>query len=1041
MILADVSIRKPVFATMLVAVLVVFGAFSYPKIGLDTLPDVAVPVATVTTIYPGADPESVENEVTEKIEEAVSNVSGIKKINSISVENVSQVIIEFNLEVDSAQAVQDVRDQISRIVPLLPRDVQSPAVAKLDFGAAPILTLAISGRGTVAEVTQFARKKVKEKLQSVPGVGSVDIIGGREREIRVWIDPGRLEASGLAITDVVGALAANNLNFPGGRMTSKGEERSIKIHGRFHSVEEIENLKIFEMAGRAVRVQDIANVEDGLEERRSAALFNGVPAVTMLVKKQSGTNSVEVADRVAEELEGLRATFPDGWKADVVVDGTTFTRASFAHVQFDLIFGAFLAVLVVFIFLRNVRSTLIAAAAIPTSVIGTFVFIRAMGFTFNMLTLVALSLSIGILIDDAIVVLENIYRHVELGKERGHAAQFGTAEIGLAVLATTLSIVAVFVPVAFMEGMIGQFFYEFGLTVAVAVLISLFVSFTLTPMLCSQFLSHGGDNAFYRLIERGLTRIDVAYRGLIAVALRRRLATVMVAVAALVVSVILARSLEQEMMTPSDMAEFNVAVRAPVGTALDKTEALAAKVAERIRQHKDVVVATVTSVGSDPQQKQHLGKIFVKMVSKADRSMGQFGLMDVLRGELKDVEGAEIAVEDIGLMGGIAASSGVRMAPLQFLLRGPDLEKLDSYAKLMMKELAQVPGIVDLESSYDAGKPELSVRVDPEQAASLGLVTAAIGQTINAFVGGVEASKLHDGGEDFPIRVRLDEQARQRGDQIARLKVRSTSGQAIALGNVATISEGVGPSQINRADRMRQITVYGGLEKDLPLGAALTKVNAVAARILPPDIQLSYIGAAEQMGKSFANMFMALLLAVVLIYMILASQFESFVHPFTIMMALPLSLPGAIGALLISGQALSLFAMIGIIMLMGLVTKNAILLIDYTNILRRRDGMERNAALLKAGPTRLRPILMTTAAMVFGMLPVAISNGYGAEMRAPMAVAVIGGLIVSTVLTLVVVPVIYTLIDEVAAKLTGSGAQTEKPEPQDANVAKAEALA
>lgn len=1019
MLLSDVSINKPVFATMMISGLVVFGAFSYPEIGLDTLPDIAAPLATVTTIYPGADPESVETEVTEKIEEAISNISGVKRLKSISVENVSQIIVEFELEIDPAQAVQDVRDQVSRMVSSLPKDVESPAIAKLDLGAAPVLTLAVSGQGTPAEITRFARKQIKEKIQTVPGVGSVEIIGGQEREIKVWIDPGKLQASGLAITDVVGALAASNLDFPGGRLTSSTAERSVKIRGRFESIEEINNLKIVEMAGRAVRISDIARVEDGLEERRSAALFNGISAVTMQIKKQSGTNSVAVADRAMEKLEKLQAGFPEGFSANIVVDGTQFTRSSFHHVQFDLVFGAILAVLVVFLFLRNVRSTLIAAAAIPTSVIGTFIFIRAMGFTFNMLTLVALSLSIGILIDDAIVVLENIFRHVELGKPRREASKFATGEIGLAVLATTLSIVAVFVPVAFMKGMIGKFFYEFGLTVAVAVLISLFVSFTLTPMLCSQFLVHGGDNAFYQFLEKGLTRIDSAYRRLIATALRRRTLTVAIAGIALLASLVLAAFLEKEMMTPSDMAEFNVLVRAPVGTALDRTEILASEVAKRIRKHGDVVLSTVTSVGSDPQQKQHLGKIFVKMVPKADRDIGQFEFMDALRHEFVDIDSADVAVEDIGLMGNIAASAGVRMAPLQFLLRGPNLQQLDEYARRMMEALDQFPGIVDLESSYDAGKPELSVRVDRDRAASLGVMTASIGQTINALVGGVEASKLRHAGDDYPIRVRLDAKERQRADQIARLKVRSASGQAIALGNVASIVEAVGPSQIDRTDRMRQITIFGGLEEDLPLGAALKKVRALGSEMLPKDVELGFVGAAEEMEKSFASMFVALFLAVVLIYMILASQFENFVHPLTIMMALPLSLPGAIGALLLAGQALSLFAMIGVIMLMGLVTKNAILLIDYTNILRRRDNMDREAALLKAGPTRLRPILMTTAAMVFGMLPVAISSGYGAEMRAPMATAVIGGLIVSTVLTLVVVPVIYTLLDDVVIKITG----------------------
>ncbi len=1012
MFLSEVSIKRPIFATMVIAAIVVFGVASYPSIGLDMLPDIDVPVATIFTIYPGADPETVEKEVSKKLEDAVSTVSGVKTLRSISVENVSQLVVEFEMEVEVDQAVQDVRDQVNRAIPSLPSDAETPMVSKFDLGAIPILTLAVSGPGTVDQVTRFARERVKEPLQTLAGVGAVDVIGGQEREIKVWIDPGKLRVHNLTVTDVIGALAANNLDFPGGRFTAGTTEFSVKVHGRFEQIGEIEKMKIMEANGQSVRIADVARVEDGLEERRSAARLEGERAVTLVVKKQSGTNTVEVGESVKERIAEMQDKFPEGWKVIVASDKTVFIRTSFEHVQFDLLFGAFLAVIIVFLFLRNTRSTLIAAAAIPTSVIGTFTFINIMGFTFNTMTLVALSLSIGILIDDAIVVLENIYRHMELGKPARKAAAFGTGEIGLAVLATTMSIVAVFVPVAFMKGMIGKMFYQFGLTVAVAVLISLFVSFTLTPMLCSKFLSPAKDNAFYRFIERVLKALDSGYRLIIGWALEHRWATLGVAVGVFAGSLVLAGTLDTEMMTPTDTSEIEIAVELPTGTSLQKTEQVAAEIADRVRKH-NIVRATVTSVASDPQKKQNLASIFVSLVPKTERSMSVFDLVSKLREELTDVRGAEIRVGAADIMSG--GEIGVKGNTIQFNLRGGDLEELDRYARKIIAELETIPGFTNLDSSYEAGKPEVRVEVDRDRAARHGLVTATVGQTINALIGGVEASKFRAGGDDHPIRVRLEEGARKRAEQIRNLRVRSAAGQTVELAHVVKVVTGTGPTQIDRQDRMRQVTLFVGYDQSLPMGLALKKLEGVAARVLPEHVMTDMGGQAKMMAESFESMFFALILAILIVYMVLASQFESFIHPLTIMMALPLSLPGALGALLLTGQALSIFAMIGVIMLMGLVTKNAILLVDYTNVLRRRDKMERTAALLKAGPTRLRPILMTTGAMVFGMLPIALSSGYGSEMRAPMAVTVIGGLLVSTLLTLVVVPVIYSLLDDAAS--------------------------
>ncbi|RJO63243.1 MAG: efflux RND transporter permease subunit [Myxococcales bacterium] len=1010
MVISEVAIKRPVFISMVILAIIVFGVVSYPKINVDMYPDVEFPIATVLTIYPGADPETIEKEVTEPIEDAVSTINGVRTLQSVSAENVSQVIVIFELEMTVDTVIQDVRDKISRIIPTLPKEVEAPKIEKFELGAIPIITLAVGGPGAIDEVTRFARKRVKEQLQQVPGVGSVDMIGGQEREIKIWVDPDKLKTMGLAVTDVIQSLAVSNLKFPGGRLSAGDTEFVVKVDGEFKSVQAIENLIIREVMGRKIRVGDVARVEDGIEEMRSAARLDAARAVSLLVRKQSGANAVATAERVKARLAELQAGFPAGWKATLAADTTIFTQTMIEHVQFDMIFGALLAVIIIFFFLRNARSTLISAVAIPTSVIGAFTFIKAMGFTFNTLTLLALSLSIGILIDDAIVVLENIYRHMEEGKSPWEAAKTATEEIGLAVLAVTMSIVAVFVPVAFMEGIVGRFFYQFGLTVTVAVLLSLFVSLTLTPMLCSRLLGKSGDNAFYRLIERFLAAIDRVYRGTIAWALAHRRTTMGIAAAIFVASLYMVRFVGVEFQPRPDMSEFNITVQLPTGASLEATDRVAMDVARRARRHADLVTTTVTTIGSDAQQKQNLAKIYVKMRDKGERAISQTEFMAQLREEFKDVSGAAVSVAQIDQF---AESSGMRAAQLQYIVQGGDLVELDRTTRRIVAELKKTPGFVDLDTSFEGGKPEVNVAIDQAKTARLGLVTALVGQTVNALVGGYEASKFREAGEDYSIRVRLNPADRNSAADLEGLDIRSLNGQLVDLSSVTTISPGTGPTQIDRLARERQISVFGNLDESLPLGQASVIVEETAEKMMASGQTGHFEGMTRIMKESFQHMLFSLVLAVIIVYMVLASQFESLVHPLTIMFSLPLSLVGAIGALLLTGQTLSITSMIGIIMLMGLVTKNAILLIDYTNTLRRRDGMGRTEALLRAGPVRLRPILMTTGAMVFGMLPVAMSRGYGAELRSPMAVCVIGGLIASTLLTLVVVPVVYTILDDI----------------------------
>jgi len=1017
--LADVSIRRPVFATMMIAALVVFGLIGYSRTGVDLFPNVEFPLVTATAIYPGADPEAVETKVITKLEDAVAGISGIKALRSISLENVGQLIIQFELEKDVEEAAQEVRDKISATLRELPKEVEPPVVAKMDLGAAPILSLVLSGRIPIREMTKIAEDEAKPRLQKILGVGGIDVVGGQEREIQVWVRADKLAQYHLAVQDVFAALAAQNLEVPGGRFRDGQDELVVKTKGEVHSARGIAELIVpVPTPGAPIRIKDVARVVDSTEEASSYSSLNGVSAVSLVVRKKSGTNATEVARQARHEIAAMQADLGRrGVKTEVVADLSTFIESSVEDVEFDLVFGAFLAVVIILFFLRNWRTTLISAIAIPTSVIATLAFVYWLGFTLNWLTLLALSLSIGILIDDAIVVIENIYRHVEEGKERREAAHFATEEIGLAVMATTFSIVAVFVPVAFMKGMIGRFFYQFGVTVSVAVLISLFVSFTLTPMLSSRFIKVSKrPNALFQLIERMLQRLDEAYRRTLAVALRHRAAVVMLALATLGAAIYLGSFLKQEFVPPFDRSEFNINIELPSGKSLLATKRYAEQVARVVRSLPGVE-QTFVRVGGDVQQKVNEAAIYVKIVGKDRRAFSQAELMEFVRERLARQRGATISVEETPIVSG----SGMKNLPIQYNIRGQSLDKLAGVSRKVMAAMRKIPGIVDIDSTHREGKPELNIRVDRNRAAALGVPVASIATTVRALMGGDKATQLREGGDLYDVRVRLQAKDRARPEDLKRLQVRSSLGQLVDLSNLVTIQRGSGPTQINRQKRQRQVTILANLAGK-PMGEALEEVRAIAARLVPPGYSTDFTGMAEVMEESFRDMFFALFLAIVMVYMILASQFNSFIHPLTIMLSLPMSLIGAIGALLAAGRPLSIFSMIGIIMLMGLVTKNAILLVDYTNTLRER-GMERDEALLKAGPIRLRPILMTTAAMVFGMLPVALGMGEGSEVRAPMAICVIGGLLTSTLLTLLVVPVVYSLLDGLSQRVLRRGAR------------------
>jgi len=1011
--ISNTSIRQPVFTTMVISALVVFGVVAYRGLGIDLFPKVDFPIVTVTAVLPGADPETVETDVTEHLEEAINTISGVKTLRSTSSEGVAIVVIEFELEREVDVAAQDVRDKVSAIRRILPTDLEEPVIEKLDPDSSPIMAVALSGDRAARELTTFAKDVVKERLERVSGVGSIEIVGGREREIRVWLSADRLAAYGMAVDDVTRALTAENLEIPGGRIETPSREFVVRTRGRIERPADFGDIVVAQRAGGPIYVHDLGTVEDGTEDERSLSRLNGNRAVSLLVRRQSGTNAVAVADAVKAAIEEVRQELPAGYRMIIATDTSEYIEHSVDEVKFHLVVGGLFAVLVIFFFLRNVTSTLISAVAIPTSIVGTFMFLDAFGFSLNMMTLLALSLSVGMLIDDAIVVLENIFRHMEEGMPRREAAEFGTAEIGLAVMATTFSIAAVFIPVAFMEGIVGRFFYAFGVTVTAAVLISLFVSFTLTPMLSSRFLTIPEGHGFlYRLIERFLNFIDRRYRGLLGWSLRHRFSVVAVGVFVFAGSLYLARFVGVEFLPQADEGQFSIAIKTAPGASLQSTDAVAREVEDIVRQHA-AVTDLFTTVGGGTQGRVNAASILVKLVERAERDASQQAIMTELREKLASVPGGLIALEPVQRV----SAAGFRAAALQVNVRGPktaSLEELSSVAGRLLGELRETPGMVDLDTTYEGGKPQVSVRLDRDRAAELGVSAAAIGSAVRLLVGGDDVTKFQEGGKQYDVRVRLLESDRADPRSLETLSLRSR-GSVVQLANVAHVVRDTGPTQIDHQARQRQITILANLEGKV-LGDAIADVNAIAARIgMPSGFSIDFTGQAEMMAESFQNLFFALFLAIILIYMVLASQFGSFLHPLTIMLSLPMAIVGAIGGLLVAGYTMSIFSMIGIILLMGLVTKNAILLIDYTNTLRERDRIERNQALLKAGPVRLRPILMTTAAMIFGMLPIALGiggGGSGGEQRAPMAVAVIGGLITSTLLTLILVPVVYTLMDD-----------------------------
>ena len=1047
MVLSDLSIRRPVFITMIMLAFVVLGAFALRRLSIDEFPNVDLPVITVTTTWAGAGPESVESDVSKKIEEALNTVPGVKQISSQSLEGVSSVVIQFNLNVKINDAANDVREKLARIKPDLPIDAKDPLIERLDPADRPILSLALSSDSmSLRDLTELADEDIRKRLENVPGVGKVTLVGGSKREIEILLDPARLDARGLLPADVINALKSSNLDLPAGRVERSTQETLLRVAGRVRDVREFQDLPLRVASGGVIRLGEVATVRDGAEERRSLSLvarregsgaddkLSVTPNVARDIREQSGQNTVAVADAVTERLGELRAALPAQARLDIVINNSVFIRASVEQVEEDLVLGALLTVAIVFLFLQSWRSTVITGLTLPISVIGAFTAVWAAGFTLNQLTLMALTLAIGLLIDDAIVVRENIVRHVEMGKDHVRAAQEGTSEIGLAVLATTLSIVAVFVPVAFMGGIIGRFFFQFGITISVAVLLSLFVSFTLDPMMSSVWPDpHGGGKKNFIMrglaaFNRGFDSMAGGYRGVIGWALRHRVATLVMTAVVFVGTMGLAPLIGFGFFPDVDRGEFIIVLRTPVGSSLSYTEQKAHEILQAV--HKDPEIGyTFTSIGGGATGTVIDGQIYVKLKPKKERKRTIFQIRPGVRERIAQVVDVVTAVVDAGGIGG-------PQSPLQISVKGRELSQLDALAQKVLGIATGTRGAVDVQISQENTKPELRLHIDRQRAADVGVSVSEIATTLRALVAGELAGNFEDrNGRTYDIRVRLPSSGRTNQKDIARLFVpgamKPEGGRnLVALDQVANISRGVGPSKINRIDLSREIRITGGVEAR-PLGDVSSDIKAQVKKLdLPEGYSVDLGGQTKDLNETAGYALETLILAIIFIYLVLASQFESFLQPLAIMMSLPLSMIGVFFAMLASRGTINMMTMIGIIMLMGLVTKNAILLIDNANQ-RRTEGMSRAEALIAAGEIRLRPIIMTTLAMIFGMVPLALALGEGAEFRAPMARAVIGGLISSTLLTLVVVPVVYTYLDGIGtffARLW-TGGKAVHPEP------------
>jgi HAE1 family hydrophobic/amphiphilic exporter-1 len=1050
--LTRLSLNRPVTITVFMVAVIVLGFYALSKTQVELQPKVDFPVITILTVYPGASPDEVETLVTKPIEDAVAGVEGLRQITSVSQYGISQVTLEFYIGTDVGEAYIDVQAKVNAAVGLLPRDAERPVISKLDTQSQPTMYIGMTGNRPPYELRDLADNLIKDRLSSVPGVAAVTVSGGQKREILVAIDKERLNAYGLSINAVVRALQAANLNLPAGRITEGERDYNVRLLGEFRSIDELRNLRLYLQnprnpmaAGTTLRLQDIADIRDTVEERTVITRLNGKENVTLVVQKASDANALEISEGIHQVIERIQKEYPD-LKFEISFDQAESIKESLTDLRIALYLAIILVVLIVYLFLYNVRGTFIVALAIPTCIFASFIAIYFFGFTINFMTMLALSLAVGVLVDDAIVVIENIYRHLSMGEEPMEAAYNGRTEIGLAAITITFVDVVVFLPIAFMGGVSGQFFRSFGLTVAVTVLFSLLVSFTLTPMLASRFYRRGEaleePKGFFRWFDARYRALERLYRRLLGWALRHRWAVIVTGNGLLLLTLILVigSALRGSPLLPfrfapsQDQGLIGITVKLPPAAALSETDAVVKRIEQAALSIPEVkfVSSLVGASGAGfigaGDQGPRFANIQVTLHPKKAlldslmfwvkheeplRTRSDVEIAGELREKIGVIPGAQITVNTIsGFRGG---GFGV---PIQLAMVGKDTTTLLETAERVKQLISQIPGVKDTDLSWSAGKPELQVVVDRERATRLGVNLAEIALALRTAYEGDTSVKYREGGQEYAIRVRLDEADRQRVSELSNLVVSYVQGAPVYLRDVATIRLDEGPTRIERADRQRRVMVLANIMPGYSLGNLRVQIDNLLRQqnVIPPGVRVSWFGEGEVLAREGAYMMQALLLSFILVYLLMVALFENWLYPFIIMFSQPQALVGALLALIVARSELNIVSMIGIIMLVGLVGKNAILLVDFTNTLRAR-GLSREEALQQAGPIRLRPILMTTAALVLAMVPIALAVGRGSEFRAPLGIVIIGGMLVSTLLTLVVIPCMYTVMDDLTQNL------------------------
>ncbi len=1006
--LSELSIKRPVFATVMSLVIILFGVVSYTRLPVREYPDIDPPIVSIQTIYRGASPSVVETEITDVLEEQLSTLEGVKTLTSSSREQGSVITIEFELGRNVDEAANDVRDRVSRVRGQLPREAEEPIVEKVDVNAQPIVWLALySSRHSNLEVTDVADRVMKERLQRLPGVGAVRIAGERRYAIRVWLDPQHMAAHGLVARDVEAAIARENAEIPAGRVEGLGREFSVRTRGELATPEEFAAIVVKQDGDELVRLGDIAEVSLGAEDERTAVRYNAQPAVGLGVSKQTNASTLDVAEAVTTVLPELQKLLPEGMQVSVAYNSATFIRESINEVGETLLIAIFLVVLVILVFLKSFRATVIPTFAIPTSIIGTLAMAYFAGFTINILTLLALVLAIGLVVDDAIVVLENIFRHMQMGKTRRQAALDGSKEIGFAVLATTISLVAVFVPLAFLQGNVGRLFNEFGLSVAVAVLISGFVALTLTPMLCSRMLKplHGVSESWAtRSFDAFFDWLDRTYDRILRTVLRRRVAALGVAGLLVVLSVGLIRLIPSELVPIEDRGIGFGIVIAPEGSTLEYTD-------RYVRQIEGILMGlpeaeglfTATGLAFSGPGSVSNSFMFMRLKPRNQREKSQQQIVAELFPRIFSIPGVLAFVVSPPSLG-----SGVSSKPVEYVLQGDTYDQLQQAVGAMMGGAAKLGYLINLDTDLRLNKPQLDLTIDRDRAAGLGVSVTDIGTTLETFLGGRTVTNFKRGSKQYDVIVQLKATDRATPSTIDGIYLRGNGG-LVQLANVVHVRETVAPKELNHYNRVRSATISANLAPGVSLGQALDQLDQIAETSLPAGIKRDLAGQSKEFRDSSTSLYFLFLLAVVFIFLVLAAQFESFIHPLTILLSVPLAVVGALVSLFVFGQSLNIYSQIGLIMLIGLVTKNSILIVEYANQLRE-SGREVLDAVVAAARIRLRPILMTSFATIFGVLPIAIGLGAGAESRRPLGIAVVGGMFFSTFLTLVLVPVVYTML-------------------------------